>query len=142
MTSTLCVCGKFHTEEEFAVFEKERIMNQTEKKPSTTLDICLTCGCILRERFEYYKSSIPRNNKTLLRRVYGKEENQSPAITGKTFTNLIANEGCTKHWIEPKLIPEPMPMLWSDVRHAISEMSLTRNEAELLHRDIENRVNK
>lgn len=127
MSKTLCVCGKFHTDEEYTNFAREfhrfkgppivcdypgcdqkqcveernrhmAVLNSQDKRPSANINYQLTCGCTLRERVEYYHSTTKRKFKTLLRRGYEREENQSPNITCKQFVNIIPVEYCKEHW--------------------------------------------
>jgi hypothetical protein len=111
-----------------------KIGEQVVKKgeTSTVIRTKLICGCILAERVEFYQSDIKRKTKTLLRRIYNREENQSPFITGKNFITIEADALCKDHYSET--IPVAPTKL--SYHEALEKSKLRRERLENLKRNI------
>lgn len=116
-----------------------KIGEQVVKKgeTSTVIRTKLVCGCILAERVEFYVSDVKRKTKTLLRRIYGPEPTQSPAVLGKNFITIEADALCKEHYPEAK--PE-IPSFVDRLARELNAYNLSPKDANYLISRIENRI--
>lgn len=65
---------------------------------STYIKYKLECGCSLRQRVDYHNSNTKRVHKTVISRIYMKNENQPMNNTHCEYLQINAVPTCKEHW--------------------------------------------
>lgn len=114
-------------------------MNPKNEPKSTYLRYVLACGCTLKQRVDYRNSATKRLKKTVISRIYNRNENQPANNLGAEYLEIIAAPKCREHYPE---IEKPKNKSIKNLMVAVASYELTKEQAEFVKQAVDSRVRK